>query len=172
MAKKGLDAYHEPAVEFAAHGTNGKQKVVAFASLEMMPHTMFIHSTSRHYTVNMRMVVQIRAPRMENSGHTSEQASLFCKSLDGGPCSLEHTFVEDGLMSHSPRMQTVRHSEYDVEVFGRDDFLPAELNPLLSFLVLTLGAMTIPAAVIADADIPAFGTNLHMPVSVRTLDLA
>ena len=29
--------------------------------------------------------------------------------------------------------------------------------------LLTLGAMTIPAAVIADTDIPAFGTNLYMP---------
>ena len=29
--------------------------------------------------------------------------------------------------------------------------------------LLTLGAMTIPAAVIADTDIPALGTDLHMP---------
>jgi hypothetical protein len=60
-------------------------------------------------------------------------------------------------------MQTCRHSEYYMEVLRRDDFFPAECNPLLSLLVLTLGAMTIPAAVIADTDIPALGTDLHMP---------
>jgi hypothetical protein len=60
-------------------------------------------------------------------------------------------------------MQTVRHGEYDMEVLGRDDFFPAELNPLLTLLLLALGAMTIPTAVIADADIPALGTYLYMP---------
>ena len=59
-------------------------------------------------------------------------------------------------------MQTIRHSEYDMEVLGRDNLFPAECNPLLTLLVLTLGAMTIPTAVIADMHIPALGTHLYM----------
>ena len=60
-------------------------------------------------------------------------------------------------------MQTVRHGEYDMEVLGRDDFFPAELNPLLTLLLLALGAMPVTAAVVADSDVPAFGTHLDMP---------
>lgn len=99
---------------------------------------------------------------MEDGIHTSKQSLISSKCTDGAPCCFEHTIVEDGLMSHSPRMQTVRYGKDDMEVLSRDDFFPAESDPLLTLLVLALGAMTIPAAVIADTDIPAFWTNLHM----------
>ena len=100
---------------------------------------------------------------MEDGSHTSKQTFSSSKGIDGAPCCLEHAVVEDTLMSHCNMMQTLRHSEYDMEVLSRDDLFPAECDPLLTFLVLALGAMTIPAAVIADADIPTFGTNLYMP---------
>ena len=60
-------------------------------------------------------------------------------------------------------MQTVRHGEYDMEVLGRDNLFPAELNPLFTLLVLTLGAMPVTAAVIADMNIATLWTNLNMP---------
>lgn len=100
---------------------------------------------------------------MEYGSHASKQSLCSSKGINGAPCSLEHTVVKDALVGHSNRMQAIRHSEYDMEVLSRDNLFPAECDPLLSLLVLTLGAMTIPAAVIADADIPTFGTNLHMP---------
>ena len=134
-----------------------------FATLEMMPNTMLVYPTTRHNTVDVRMIEQIRAPRMENRRHTSEQTLILGKSLDGSPCGLEHTVVEDTLMSHRDGMKTCRHSEYDMEVLDRDDLFPAAVNPFLSLLVLTLGTMTVTTAVIADMHIPAFGTDLHMP---------
>ena len=134
-----------------------------FAPLEMMPNTMLVYPTTRHNTVNVRMVEQIRAPRMENGRHTDEQTLFLGKSLDGSPCSLEHTVVEDALMSHRNGMKTCRHSEYDMEVLDRDDLFPAAVNPFLSLLVLTLGTMTVTTAVIADMHIPAFGTHFDMP---------
>jgi hypothetical protein len=60
-------------------------------------------------------------------------------------------------------MQTVGQRENDMEVPDRDDFFPAELNPLLTLLLLALGTMTVSAAVVADMYVPTFGTNLYMP---------
>ena len=50
-----------------------------------------------------------------------------------------------------------------MEVLGRDNLFPAEFNPLLTLLLLTLGAMPVATAVVADMHIPALGTHLHMP---------
>ena len=60
-------------------------------------------------------------------------------------------------------MQTIRHREYDMEVLGRDNLFPAELNPLFTLLVLTLGAMPVTTAVVADMHIPTLGAHLYMP---------
>ncbi len=133
-----------------------------FAPLEMMPHTTSVNPSSRHNTVNVRMVEQIRAPRMENGCHTCEQALILGKGFDGSPCSLEHTVVEDTLMSHCNGMKTCRQREDDMEVLHRDNLFPAAVNPLLSLLVLTLGTMAVTTAVIADMHIPALGTHLDM----------
>jgi len=50
-----------------------------------------------------------------------------------------------------------------MEVLDRDNLFPAELNPLLTLLLLTLGTMPVTTAVVADMHIPAFGTHLDMP---------
>ena len=134
-----------------------------FAALEMMPDTMLVYPTTRHNTVNVRMVEQIGAPRMENGCHTGEHALIIGKSLDGSPCSPEHAVVEDTLMSHCYGMKTCRQREDDMEVLDRDNLFPAAVNPFLSLFVLALGTMTVTTAVIADMHIPAFGTDLHMP---------
>ena len=134
-----------------------------FATLEVMPHTKFVYPASRHNAVNVRMVEQIRAPRMENGCHTCEQALILGKGLDGSPCSLEHTVVEDALMSHRDGMKTCRQREDNMEVLDRDNLFPAAVNPFLSLLVLTLGTMSVTTAVIADMHIPALRTHLDMP---------
>lgn len=154
---------HEPAVEFVTHGTNGKQEVAALTSLEMMPRTAFIHSAARYDAVNMRMVEQIGSPGVEDGCHASVKSLPGSKRINGSPCSLEHTVVKDALVGHCNGMQAIRHCEYDMEVLGRDNLFPTELNPLLALLVLTLWAMSVPTAVVADMHIPTLGTNLHMP---------
>ena len=79
------------------------------------------------------------------------------------PCCLEHTVVELSLVSHCNGMQTVRHRENDMEVLDGDDFLPAEVNPLLTLLLLTLWTMTVTTTIIVDMDFPTLRTNLNMP---------
>ena len=64
LLESSCEQRHESATELGAHGDDGKEKVRALTSLDMMPHTSHIHSTARHNTVNVRMVEQIRTPRM------------------------------------------------------------------------------------------------------------
>ena len=154
---------HEASPELTAHGGHRKEERCTSAAMNLMPYTTFIHSTARHNTVYVRMVEQIGSPRMEDGSHSRCESILGSKSINSSPCSLEHTVVELPLVSHCNGMQTVRHGEYDMEVLGRDNLFPAELNPLFTLLVLTLGAMPVTAAVIADMNIATLWTNLNMP---------
>ena len=154
---------HEFASELGAHGSNRKEKVTVLTALEMMPYALLVHSATRHNTVYVRMVEQIGSPRMEDGCHTGCESSFGSKGINSSPCSLEHTIVELPLMSHCNGMQTIGHSEYDMEVLGRDNLFPAELNPLFTLLVLTLWAMSVSATVVADMDVPTFGAYLYMP---------
>ena len=163
LLEPSCEQRHESATELGAHSDDRKEKVRALTPLDMMPYTTFIHSTARHNTVYVRMVEQIGSPRMEDGCHSSEESFIGSKCIDGTPGGLEHTVVEDTLMSHSNRMQTIRHREYDMEVLDRDNLFPAELNPLFTLLVLTLGAMPVTTAVVADMHIPTLGAHLYMP---------
>ena len=154
---------HEASPELTAHGGHRKEERCTSAAMNLMPYTTFIHSTARHNTVYVRMVEQIGSPRMEDGSHSRCESILGSKSINSAPCGLEHTVVELPLVSHCNGMQTVRHGEYDMEVLGRDNLFPAELNPLFTLLVLTLGAMPVTAAVIADMNIATLWTNLNMP---------
>ena len=154
---------HETAAELVAHGSHGEEEWCTPAAVDLMPDTIRVNASSRHDAVDMGVVKKIRSPRMEDGCHTSLESLIVGKSINSAPCGLEHTVVELPLVSHCNGMQTVRHGEYDMEVPGRDDLFPAELNPLLTLLLLALGAMPVTAAVVADSDVPAFGTHLDMP---------
>mgnify|MGYP007069936755 CR=1 FL=1 len=154
---------HETPTELTAHGSDGEEKRGASTAMYLMPYTISVNSSAGYNAVDMGVVKEIRSPRMENGCHASEQSLLGSKCINGGPCSLEHTVVELPLVSHSDRMQAVGQREHDMEIPGRDDFLPAELNPLLTLLLLTLGTMPIPAAVVADMYVTTLRTHLYMP---------
>ena len=154
---------HEASPELTAHGSHGEKKRCTSASMNLMPCARCINTSARDNTVDMGVVKKIRAPRMEDGSHASMKPLSCCKSVNSAPCSLEHTVVELPLVSHRYRMQTVGQRENDMEVPDRDDFFPAELNPLLTLLLLALGTMTVSAAVVADMYVPTFGTYLYMP---------
>ena len=154
---------HEASPELTAHGSHGEKKRCTSASMNLMPCARCINTSARDNTVDMGVVKKIRAPRMEDGSHASMKPLSCCKSVNSAPCSLEHTVVELPLVSHRYRMQTVGQRENDMEVPDRDDFFPAELNPLLTLLLLALRTMTVSAAVVADMYVPTFGTYLYMP---------
>ena len=154
---------HETSPELTAHGGHRKEERCTSAAMNLMPNASCINASARYNAVDMWMVKKIRSPRVEDGSHASLKPHLGSKCINSAPCSLEHTVVELPLVSHRYRMQTVRQRENDMEVPDRDDFLPAELNPLLTLLLLALGTMTVSAAVVADMYVPTFGTYLYMP---------
>ena len=154
---------HETPTELTAHGSDGEEKRGASTAMYLMPYAISVNSSAGYNAVDMGVVKKIRSPRMEDGCHTSLESLIVGKSINSAPCGLEHTVVELSLIGHSDRMQARRHRENDMEVLDGDDFLPAELNPLLTLLLLALGAMPVTAAVVADSDVPAFGTHLDMP---------
>ena len=154
---------HETPTELITHSSHGEEERRTPATMYLMPYAIGVNASTGYNAVDMRVVKEIRSPRMEDGCHSSLKPLSCCKSVNSAPCSLEHTVVELPLVGQRYRMQTVRHREYDMEIPGRDDLFPAELNPLLTLLLLALGAMPVTAAVVADSDVPAFGTHLDMP---------
>ena len=154
---------HEASPELTAHGGHRKEERCTSASMNLMPYTIRVNASTGDDAVDMGVVKKIRSPRMEDGCHSSLKPLSCSKCINSAPCSLEDTVVELPVVSHRYRMQTVGQRENDMEVPDRDDFFPAELNPLLTLLLLALGTMTVSAAVIADMYVPTFGTYLYMP---------
>ena len=153
---------YETSTVLTAHGSHREEKRCTPAAMNLMPYTIRVNASTGDDAMDMGMVKEIRSPRMEDGSHTSEQSLLGSKGINSSPCSLEHTVVELPLISHCNRMQARRHRENDMEVFDRENLFPAELYPLLTFLLLALGTMSVTTTVIADMHIPALGAHLHM----------
>jgi len=153
---------NETSTVLTAHGSHREEKRCTPAAMELMPYTIRFNASTGDDAMDMGMVKEIRSPRMEDGGHAGCESLLCSKSVNSAPSSFEHTVVEDALMSHCNRMQACRHRENDMEVLHRDNLFPAELYPLLTFLLLALGTMSVTTTVIADMHIPALGAHLHM----------
>ena len=154
---------HETPTELIAHGSHGEEERRTPASMNLMPYTIRVNASTGYDAMNMGVIKEIRSPRMKDGCHSGSEPLFGSECVNGGPRSLEHAVVELPLVSHGDSVQTVGQREHDMEIPGRDDFLPAELNPLLTLLVLTFGTMSVPTAVVADSDVPALGTHLYMP---------
>lgn len=154
---------HETPTELTAHSSHGEEERRTPATMYLMPYAIGVNASTGYNAVDMRVEKEIRSPRMEDGCHSSLKPLSCCKSINSAPCSLEHTVVELPLVSRRYRMQTVGQRENDMEVFYRDNLFPAELNPLLTLLLLALGTMTVSATVVADMDVPTFGAYLYMP---------
>ena len=154
---------HEAPPELTAYSSHGKEERRTPVSMNLMPYALRVNASTGYDAVDMRMVEKIRSPRVEDGCHASLKPHLGSKCINSAPCGLEHTVVELALVCHGDRMQAVGQRENDMEVLCRDDFFPAELNPLLTLFLLALGTMTVSATVVADMHVPAFGTYLYMP---------
>ena len=126
-------------------------------------HTVLVHTSARNDAVDVRMIEQVGAPCMKNAGHASLQSLCVEEFLQRSPYGTEHTAVEQCLPGHGDGMKAVGNGEYDMEVFySRHNFLLAHLNPHLTLLVLTLGAMAVTATVVADMYLATLRTHLDM----------
>ena len=154
---------HEASPELTAHGGHRKEERCTSAAMNLMPNARCINASTGYNAVDMSVEKEIRSPRVEDGCHAGLESFVGSESVNSAPCGLEHTVVELPLVSHCDRVQTVGQRENDMEVPDRDDFFPAELNPLLTLLLLALGTMAVSAAVVADMYVPTFGTYLYMP---------
>ena len=160
---------HKLGTEHGAERLHGEEEVAtsSFASLQVMPDTVLVDASACHYAVDVRMIVQVAAPRVQDGCHASLQSPALIERAEGIPCGAEHRVVEHRLMGHGYRMEAVGHGEHRVEVLHtRHHLVLAHLHPNGALLVLALGAVAVPAAVVADMYLPALRAHLDMASQV------
>ena len=160
---------HKLGTEHGAERLHREEKVStgSLASLQMMPDTGLVDASARHYAVDVRMKVQVAAPRVQDGCHASLQSPALIERAQGIPCGAEHRIVEHRLMGHGNPMQAMGHGEHRVEVLHtRHHLVLAHLHPNGALLVLALGAVAVPAAVVADMYLPALRAHLDMASQV------
>jgi hypothetical protein len=96
---------------------------------------------------------------------SADEALVFGEAFEGARRGLEHGLVGKALMRADKRAQGLRDSEGEEDVRPRQLFVEVVLEPLLSFMVLTLRTMSIAACVI---DAVLFPTALA-PIEAMTV---
>lgn len=165
LTQTGRKHGHELGPEHLAQCLHWKKEIpgILGASLQMMPHTILIHTATSYDAVDVRMVEEVGAPCMKYARHSPLQPMALIELPQGVPCGTEHAGVEQLLMRHGYWMQAVGNGEDHMEVLhARHHLFFAHLYPYLTLLVLALGAMTVSAAVVADMDVATLGADLHM----------
>lgn len=69
----GCQHRHELGTEHGAECLHREQEITSrsTASLQVMPHAVLADASACHYAVDMRMIVQVAAPGMQDGGHAS-----------------------------------------------------------------------------------------------------
>lgn len=156
---------HELGAEHHSQCLHREEEVAtgSLASLQVMPHTVLVDTSARHDAVDVRMIAEVAAPRVQDSSHASLQSLTLIERAQGVPCGAEHRAVEHRLMGHAYRMEAVGHGEHRMEVLHAGHHLVlAHLHPNGALLVLALGAVAVTAAVVADVHLSALRAHLDM----------
>ena len=110
-------------------------------------------ATTRDDAVDVRMVKEIRAPRVQHGQKTDVCAQVFrvAGNLAQRTCgTVEQDLVHDGLVLKGYRRDLLRDRKDNVEVLDWEQLSLPLSNPPCSRQLLTLGAMPIPAGVVSD----------------------
>jgi hypothetical protein len=90
---------------------------------------------------------------VENANHADLCSQVFgigCDLQQGFRTGSEQQVVEQTRVIQGQHIEFMRHSEYNMEVAGGQEFSLAGCQPALARLRLTLGAMPISARVVRD----------------------
>jgi hypothetical protein len=156
-------------------GQNGEGKKEAAARVEPAL-VVGRESAGGDHTMDMRMMLQLLVPRVEDTeeadfgAQMSGMASDFEQGLGAGA---EQQIVENLLVLQRQGCQKMRKGEDHVHVAGGQEFLPTRLQPTVAGLGLTLGTVPISARVVRDGAIPTAGTLIAVPAErggAATLD--
>jgi hypothetical protein len=150
-------------------GLDVHQKVL----LGSVPVASGSQSASGHYVVDVRMIAQVARPGMEHAHHRNPAAdeswvqSQCLYSLGGGP---KQEVVHRLLVAACQRPELIRERKGHQEMGDRQQQTLLVCQPLLGLVILTLGAVSILAGVIAVVGLLAWLTVIE--VAAKTLRAA
>jgi len=128
-------------------------------------------TTTGHNVMDVGVVLELPPPGVQDPGEPQEigpdEALIFGELLKGHGSGLKQSLVRGALMRADEGTQGLRDREGEEEVRSRELFVEVVLEPLLSCMLLTLGAVAIATGMI-DAMWSATGWALIEAVAVRT----
>ena len=155
FAESIFESGDELTAEHTAEHFDGKKKGVVGGDPASVVRS---ESTSGDYAVNMRMMLQLLIPGMEDA----EEADL-CAQVAGIGRDLQQSFgagvkqqvVDQSLVLQCERSEFPRECEDDVDIVGGQQFLFPCLEPAHTGVALTLWAMPVSARVVRDGSMSA-----------------
>ena len=119
--------------------------------------------------MDVGVVLELSAPGMQDTGETRQvrpnEALVLSQPLEGRCRGLKQGVVREALMRADKWTQGLRDGEGDEEVWPGELFLQVVLEPLLGFMLLTLGTVTVATGMI-DAVLSATAVALREAVSI------
>jgi hypothetical protein len=126
-------------------------------------------ATTGHKVMDVRVVLQVPAPRMQDTSETREvcpdEPLVFGEPFEGERWGVEHGVGGDALMGAEKGAQGLRDREGDEEVRPRELFVQVMMEPLLGCMLLALGTVAV-ATGMMDAVLPPTALALREAVAI------
>jgi len=126
-------------------------------------------ATARDDGMDMRVILQLPAPGVEDAGATRQvgpdEALVLGQPLESRSRRLQHRLVREALMGADEGSERLRDGEGEEEVRPGQLFLQVMLEPLLGCMLLTLGTMAV-ATGMMDAVLALTSVALRETVAV------
>ena len=121
-------------------------------------------ATARDDGVDVGVVLELPAPGMQDTGEPREvgpdEALVVGEPFEGRGRGVKHGLVREALMRADEGAQGLRDGEGEEEVRPGQLFVQVVLEPLLGFMLLTLGAVAVATGMIDAVVAPtAVGTE-------------
>ena len=118
--------------------------------------------------MDVRVEAQILPPCVEHAHRTAFHPETGVAELpDSLPYRIEQQPIEPGTVKQGKTVQPVWHREHHVVMLYRKGGLHQVIGPECLLRCLALGAMAVPAAVVAYPDLATAITGLLMPAKLR-----
>ena len=128
-------------------------------------------STARHDVVHVGVVLELPAPGVQDTGETREvgadETLVFGEAFEGFRRSVEHGVVREALMRADEGSECLRDGEGEEEVRPGQLVFQVVLEPLLGFMLLTLGTVAVATGMI-DAVLVATALALIEAMAVMS----
>ncbi len=126
-------------------------------------------ATAGHDVMEVGVVLELPAPRMQDTGETREvrpdDTRIFGEPFEGFRRGVEHGVVSEALMRAEKGAQSFRDGKGEEKVRSGELLLQVVLEPLLGFLLLTLGAVAVATGMVHAVLAPT-GWALRQAVTV------